>query len=66
MSDKYNFKTVSLRNSTYSKLNDLTKQLVPGIKLSGAKAVEKLIIDRHSNFNDEQGNSYDEKTTIKV
>ena len=66
MSDKYNFKTVSLRNSTYSKLDDLTEQLVPGIKLSGAKAVEKLIIDRHSDFNDEKEISYDQKTIIEV
>jgi hypothetical protein len=29
--------------------------LVPGVKVSNAKAVEKLIIDRHSNSKDEIG-----------
>ena len=42
MTCKYNYKSVSLRNSTYSKLKELTNSLVPGVKVSNAKAVEKL------------------------
>ena len=49
MTDKYNYKSVSLRNSTYSKINDLTSTLVPGLHLSNAKVVEKLEEDSHSN-----------------
>ncbi len=43
MTDKWKYKSVSLKNSTYSLLNDLTKTLVPGMELSNAKAVETLI-----------------------
>ena len=43
MTDKWKYKSVSLKNSTYSMLNDLTKTLVPGMELSNAKAVETLI-----------------------
>ena len=45
MTDKWKYKSVSLKNSTYSKLNDLSETLVPGLKLSQAKTVEKLISD---------------------
>ena len=50
MTDKWKYKSVSLKNSTYSKLNDLTSKLLPGIQLSNAKAVEKLIIAADSKF----------------
>ena len=43
LTDKWKYKSVSLKNSTYSMLNDLTKTLVPGMELSNAKAVETLI-----------------------
>ena len=46
MTDKWKYKSVSLKNSTYSVLNDLTKTLIPGIELSNAKVVEKLILDK--------------------
>ena len=36
MTDKWKYKSVSLKNST----------LVPGIELSNAKVVEKLILDK--------------------
>jgi hypothetical protein len=49
MTDKWKYKSVSLKNSTYSILNDLTKTLVPGIELSNAKAVEKLILDMNKD-----------------
>ena len=56
MTDKYNYKSVSLRNSTYSKINDLTSTLVPGLHLSNAKVVEKLVEDSHSNFTRDANN----------
>ena len=43
MTDKWKFKSVSLRNETYSILNHLTKTLVPGMELSNAKVVDTLI-----------------------
>ena len=43
MTDKWKYKSVSLRNSTYSNLNDLSETLVPGLKLSQSKTIEKLI-----------------------
>tara|TARA_R100001369_G_scaffold12950_1_gene27195 strand:+ start:467 stop:667 length:201 start_codon:yes stop_codon:yes gene_type:complete len=66
MSDKHNFKTVSLRISTYSKLNDLKEILVPNIKISGAKAVEKLIMDKHRNSFDDKGICYEKKVPAKA
>ena len=48
--NKYKYRNVSLRNSTYSKINDLTITLVPGVELSSAKVVDKLVEDSHSNF----------------
>ena len=50
MTDKWKYRSVSLRNSTYSKLNDLTSYVVPGVELSNAKVVDKLVEDSHSNF----------------
>jgi len=50
MTDKWKYRSVSLRNSVYSKINDLTSTLVPGLNLSNAKVVEKLVEDSHSNF----------------
>ena len=34
------YRSVSLKNSTYSMLNDLQKTLVPGMELSNAKVGE--------------------------
>tara|TARA_R100000687_G_scaffold49221_1_gene39336 strand:- start:346 stop:561 length:216 start_codon:yes stop_codon:yes gene_type:complete len=50
MTDKWKYRSVSLRNSTYSKINDLTSTLVPGLNLSCANVVDKLVEDSHSNF----------------
>jgi hypothetical protein len=47
MTDKWKYNSVSLKNSTYSMLNDLSETLVPGVKLSKAKAIEKLITDKN-------------------
>ena len=47
MTNKWKYKSVSLKNSTYSMLNDLSKTLVPGVNLSNAKTVEVLILDKN-------------------
>jgi hypothetical protein len=49
MTDKWKYKSVSLKNSTYSTLNDLSETLVPGLKLSNAKTVEKLILEKNKS-----------------
>jgi len=46
MTDPYKYRSISLRNKTYSKLENLSNIVVKGIKLSNAKTVEKLINDR--------------------
>ena len=56
MTDKWKYKSVSLRNSTYYKIADLTSTLVPGLHLSNAKVVEKLVEDSHSNFTRDANN----------
>ena len=56
MTDKWKYKSVSLRNSTYYKIADLTSTLVPGLNLSNAKVVEKLVEDSHSNFTRDTNN----------
>ena len=43
MTDKWKYRSVSLKNSTYSLLNDLTTKLVPDTELSNAKVVYMLI-----------------------
>ena len=49
MTDKYKYRSLSLRNKTYSKLENLSNIVVKGEKLSNAKTVEKLIDDRVDN-----------------
>ena len=48
MTCKYNYRSISLRNATYSKLENLSNIVVKGEKLSMPKTVEN-IIDRVSN-----------------
>ena len=62
MTDKWKYKSVSLKTSTYSMLNGLTKTLVPGVELSNAKAVEKLILDKSNSSRDIKEN-YNGKTS---
>ena len=47
MTDKWKYNSVSLRNHTYPALDDLSETLVPGLKLSKAKTIEKLIQDKN-------------------
>ena len=49
MTDKWKYKSVSLKNTTYSMLNALSKTLVPGIELSNAKTIEQLILDKNKS-----------------
>ena len=56
MTDRYKYKSISLKNSTYQRLTNLTKELIPGVNLSGAKAVE-VIIDKVSSFEGTTGNT---------
>ena len=49
MTDKYNYRSISLRNKTHSKLQNLSNIVVKGEKLSIPKTVEKLIDDRVDN-----------------
>ena len=49
MTDPYKYRSISLRNKTYSKLEDLTNIVVPGCTLSNAKTVEILIDEKHRN-----------------
>ena len=54
MTDKYNYKSISLRNHTYKKLDLLSNKLVEGYTLSKAKTVEILInhyIDKYAKTN---------------
>ena len=55
MPDRYSkYQSISLRRSTVSKLNNLAKELIPGLSLSNAKAVE-VIIDTVRNSEDTKG-----------
>jgi hypothetical protein len=49
--DKDNYHSVSVRNKPFSRLENLTKKIVPGMELSRAKVVEKLINDKFSSLN---------------
>ena len=43
MSDTIKYKTVSLRNDIYSKLEDMSELLVEGVKLSIPQTIELLL-----------------------
>ena len=43
MSDTIKYKTVSLRNDIYSKLEDMSEVLVEGVKLSIPQTIELLL-----------------------
>ena len=68
MSKNIKYSTLSLRNETYSKLGQLSQEIVPGITLSLPRTVEKLI---HLVSNSEDGDTkegainYETKTTQK-
>ena len=64
MTDKHNYKSISLRNHTYSKLEALSKKLVPGIDLSNAKTVEKLITEKFNSVKTNGGTISAKKEAI--
>ena len=43
MTDSVKYKTVSLRNNLYSKLEEMSKLLVEGVKLSIPQTIELLL-----------------------
>ncbi len=62
LTDPYKYRSISLRNETYSKLENLSDIVVKGTKLSNAKTVEKLINDRLSNSESKPNGLANEKT----
>ena len=49
MSDTVKYKTVSLRNDVYSKLEDMSEVLVEGVKLSIPQTIEVLLKQEEGN-----------------
>jgi len=57
MPNPYKYKSISLKTSTVSKLNILAKELIPGMHLRNAKAVEVMIDTIGSPEDRNTGNS---------
>ena len=49
MSDTIKYKTVSLKNDVYSKLEDMSEVLVEGVKLSIPQTIELLLKQEESS-----------------
>ena len=49
MTDVVKYKTVSLRNDIYSKLEDMSQVLVEGVKLSIPQTIELLLKQEEGN-----------------
>ena len=49
MSDSVKYKTVSLRNDLYSKLEEMSTLLVEGVKLSIPQTIELLLKQEEGN-----------------
>ena len=49
MSDTIKYKTVSLKVETYSKLEDMAKILIKGVKLSIPQTIELLLRQEEGN-----------------
>ena len=49
MSDTIKYKTVSLKNDIYSKLEDMSEVLVEGVKLSIPQTIELLLKQEEGN-----------------
>ena len=49
MTDTVKYKTVSLRNDIYSKLEEMSNLLVEGVKLSIPQTIELLLKQEESN-----------------
>ena len=66
MAEKWKYNSVSLKKSTFSKVNNLTSKLLPGIQLSNAMVVEKLVIDADSKFSRENKRDFTNEKNIKA
>ena len=66
MTDKQNYKSLSLRNYVISKLDNLGKTIFPGYELSRAKTVEILINDRISQETQQEGNTINVLNKSKI
>ena len=65
MTDKYNYRSISLRNKSYSRLENLSNIVVKGEKLSNAKTVElgiKALEEKISNSESKPNGVANEKT----
>ena len=49
MTDTVKYKTVSLKNDVYSKLEDMSEVLVEGVKLSIPQTIELLLKQEEGN-----------------
>ena len=49
MTDTVKYKTISLRNEVYSKLEDMSKVLIEGVKLSIPQTIELLLKQEEGN-----------------
>ena len=56
MTDKYNYRTISLRNKPYSRLEKLSNSVVKGEKLSIPKTIELVIKAAEEKINNEEVN----------
>lgn len=65
MTDKYKYKSISLKTQTIELIDRLPDKLVPGKKLSSAGTVQKLVIDTIESKRDNQGNDNEHMHTHK-
>ena len=61
MADKYNYKSLSLRNHTINELDKLSTSMFNSLKLSRAKTVEILIKDRLASDGTKKGRTINDK-----
>ena len=50
VTNKEYYRSISLRSQVHEKLETLTDKIVPGVQLSKAKAVEKLVNDSWNEY----------------
>ena len=65
MTDKYKYKSISLKTQTIELIDRLSDKLVPGKKLSSAGTVQKLVIDTIESKRDNKGNDNEQIHTHK-
>ena len=65
MAEKWKYNSVSLKHSTFSKVNKLISKLLPGIQLSNAMVVEKLVMEADSKFSRYDKREFTNEKNIK-